>query len=202
MTLSAGISSLVAIVLSFLTGGIVPSSLPHYLSETEEATSGFSVLGDIDALGGYEKREGGVFYRNERVEGADSATFTVIDPYYAKDAKRVYFNLEPMSPSSTVSVLAGADPRTFGLCDSSDDKDDCVKDAQRVYLEGKVVAGADPRTFTALDSYYGKDAKNVYYGGVVLAGADPRTFTTVTGNAAYDAKDKNAMYLRGRAVSR
>ena len=114
MNLTLGIGSIFGLMLGLLTGGLVLPPLPHAFFEMGEATtSGFSVLGDIDSLGGYTENGLGVFYRGSRVPGADPTTFTVIDAYYAKDATNVYFNLEPISLTSTTHILSGADPRTL-----------------------------------------------------------------------------------------
>jgi hypothetical protein len=198
MTFNIGVGSIVGLFLAFLAGGfaLLPP-LPQAFFELREAASRFSVLGDIDALGGYSTTSAGVFYRGAPLPGADPATFTVIDAYYAKDATHVYFNLEPISATSTAEVLPGADPRTLSACASTEDKDDCVRDAQRVYMDGMVVAGADPATFVPLTSSYAKDASHVYYEGVVMPSADIASFVTVIGSTTYDAQDKNAKYLNG-----
>jgi hypothetical protein len=159
---------------------------------------------------------------------SDSATFQVVQSWYAKDAKQVYFGS---------SVLAGADAATFqGVGGESGE---FAKDAKHVYWQGQVVDGCDAATFQVLklryakDSKlayfcyasgspplvlpgsdaktfevigpssqgfgYAKDAKQVYQGANVITGADPASFV-VDPNDPENASDKNRRYRYGEPI--
>lgn len=159
---------------------------------------------------------------------ADSGTFQVIQSWYAKDAKQVYFGS---------AVLAGADPASFqGIGGESGE---FAKDSKHVYCQGEIVEGCDAATFQVLkyrfakdskQAYlcyasgspplafpdsdaktfevigpssqgfgYAKDAKQVYSGGNVITGADPATFV-VDPSDPEKASDKNRHYHSGQLV--
>ena len=159
---------------------------------------------------------------------ADPATFQVIEAWYAKDSRQVYFGSK---------VLDGADAASFqGIGGESGE---FAKDARHVYCQGQVVEDCDAATFQLLkyrfakDSKHGyfcyqsespplllpdsdgqtfevigpssqgfgyaKDSKQVYQGGFVIEGADPATFV-VDPSDPEKASDKNRRYQYGKPV--
>lgn len=159
---------------------------------------------------------------------ADSGTFQVIQSWYAKDARKVYFGS---------AVLAGADPASFqGIGGESGE---FAKDSKHVYWQSQIVEGCDAATFQVLkhrfakdskQAYYcyasgspplafpdsdaktfevigpssqgfgyAKDAKQVYSGGNIITGADPATFV-VDPSDPEKASDKNRHYHSGQPV--
>jgi len=159
---------------------------------------------------------------------ADPDTFQVIQSWYAKDARQVYFGSK---------VLAGADAASFqGI---GGELGEFAKDAKNVYWQGQVVNGCDAATFQLLkyrfakdskhayfcysggsppltlpnsdaqtfevigpsmqDFGYAKDSKQVYQGGFVIEGADPATFV-VDPSDPEKASDKNRRYQYGKPV--
>ena len=75
-----------------------------------------------------------------------------------------------------------------------------------------IVKDADYRTFQSIDNLsprcdktfgsYGRDAVHVFYRGVIINEADPETFEIIASQYYNDfAKDKNAVYFRGKFVT-
>ena len=168
------------------------------------------------------------YVKNQATPIADPATFQVIQSWYAKDARQVYFGS---------TVLAGADAASFqGIGGESGE---FAKDAGHVYWQGQVVEGCDAATFQLLEyrfakdskhayfcyssgspplalpasesrtfevispSYegfgYAKDARQVYHGADVITGADPASFLVDPGDTK-KASDKNRRYLYSEPV--
>jgi hypothetical protein len=69
------------------------------------------------------------------IDGADPATFEVLQGAYATDHERVYHFADQ---------IAGADPQTFRVLNADFG---CSADARRAYYRDSVVAEADPSTF-------------------------------------------------------
>ena len=105
---------------------------------------------------------------------ADPATFQVIQPWYAKDARQVYFGSK---------VLAGADAASFqGIGGESGE---FAKDARHVYCQGAVMEDCDAATFQLLKYRYAKDSKHAYFcyqsdsPPLTLPGSDAQTFEVI-----------------------
>ena len=129
---------------------------------------------------------------------ADSASFELLLPCYARDARQAYFGSQ---------VIAGADAATFqGI---GGENGEFAKDAQQVYWRGQALTGSDPKTFELLEYRYAKDSKAVYFcysGGIppqVFAGADPGSFKTLgpSSDGFGYAKDAKQVYYGGNVIA-
>lgn len=161
---------------------------------------------------GYHVRGDTVYYLQafpgdaSEIEGADVASFEVLDPTYAKDSSRVYVDGAP---------LPDADPKTFALLDEpgfaadrghvwahrtlrSEDPEhfeflpaNLTRDRTHVYWSDGSVLSDDTEHFEIVSNvdYYTftKDATTVHVNGNPIAGADPVTFRVLEGAYARDA---------------
>lgn len=95
-----------------------------------------------------------VYVNGNPIEGADPASFTVVQGGHGRDARRAYYFDSPL-PEGTLlesyQVLTGQYSR----------------DARRVYFMEWVMEGADPVTFEVTDAKFqrGKDARRTYEQG-------------------------------------
>ncbi|WP_397383832.1 DKNYY domain-containing protein [Prosthecobacter sp.] len=175
---------------------------------------------------GYAKNTQDVFHGGAKVDGADAATFQLLEKQggLAKDAKRVY---------DRGAVIEGADPASFertgmeGLGRDKKDyylgtkplhvrdmasfkvldanacgKDDKIwaRDSLDYYVSRVATPIADPATFQVIQSWYAKDARQVYFGSEVLAGADAASFQGIGGESGEFAKDSKNVYWQGKVV--
>jgi DKNYY family len=69
------------------------------------------------------------------IDGADPATFRVLQGAYVQDGQRVYYFTDPID---------GADPNTFRVLNADFE---CSADQQHAYYRQTVIANADPRSF-------------------------------------------------------
>ena len=117
----------------------------------------------------------------QRVNGANPKTIKVLNQFYLKDDKNVFFNDKKIS---------GADANSFIALDK---ENGYAKDKNSVYYFGQKVEGANAKTFEVIsDGEYSKDDKNVYASGEVIKGADPKTFREFP-ETSY-SRDKNNLY--------
>ena len=117
----------------------------------------------------------------QRVNGANPKTIKVLNQFYLKDDKNVFFNDEK---------ILGADANSFIALDK---ENGYAKDKNSVYYFGQKVEGANAKTFEVIsDGEYSKDDKNVYASGEVIKGADPKTFREFP-ETSY-SRDKNNLY--------
>ena len=117
----------------------------------------------------------------QRVNGANPKTIKVLNQFYLKDDKNVFFNDKK---------ILGADANSFIALDK---ENGYAKDKNSVYYFGQKVEGANAKTFEViLDGEYSKDDKNVYASGEIIKGADPKTFREFP-ETSY-SRDKNNLY--------
>lgn len=117
----------------------------------------------------------------QRVNGANPKTIKVLNQFYLKDDKNVFFNDKK---------ILGADANSFIALDK---ENGYAKDKNSVYYFGQKVEGANAKTFEVIsDGEYSKDDKNVYVSGEVIKGADPKTFREFP-ETSY-SRDKNNLY--------
>jgi len=117
----------------------------------------------------------------QRINGANPKTIKVLNQFYLKDDKNVFFNDEK---------ILGADANSFIALDK---ENGYAKDKNSVYYFGQKVEGANAKTFEVIsDGEYSKDDKNVYASGEVIKGADPKTFREFP-ETSY-SRDKNNLY--------
>ncbi len=153
--------------------------------------SGNKSFEDVDAgtievlLADYSKDKNNVYSPEngwiQRVNGANPKTIKVLNQFYLKDDKNVFFNDEK---------ILGADANSFIALDK---ENGYAKDKNSVYYFGQKVEGANAKTFEVIsDGEYSKDDKNVYASGEIIKGADPKTFREFP-ETSY-SRDKNNLY--------
>ena len=165
-----------------------------------------------DSYNKYYRDKNNIYFLNdkddkmefEKLAGANPKTFEIVDDYFAKDDKNVYFFNKK---------VIGVDAKTFEEVGY-----DIIKDKNGLHIlidsnetEIKVknlkADGIDLKTLKKLDNGYFKDKNNIYYG---LSGnlykiknADLQTFEVLTSpysSSVYFAKDKNNVYYNGKKL--
>lgn len=167
-------------------------------------------VGGTDRFGGwlspYSATGTVIYYRDDVISGADSATFELLkgslepmmgDVYYlyAKDSRNVYYNgksLPGVILATFVPIENGGGSHSYGT------------DGKTVYFGAEPILGADPKTFEILwqtiyegckRGTYSKDSNSVYFKSSRIPNADPNTFKVfLTGIYANYAEDKSGYY--------
>ena len=129
---------------------------------------------------------------NTKIETADSKTFKIINPYYAKDKNSVYYN------GGILNGLNSGKVEFLGGVGTLIGEDGYIKDDKSVYFLGEKLESADAKTFTVLKakntrqySSYGKDKNHIYFQDKIFDGADSKTFEILDDGYT---KDKNGIY--------
>ena len=165
-----------------------------------------------DSYNKYYRDKNNIYFLNdkddkmefEKLVGANPKTFEIIDDYFARDEKNVYFFNKK---------VIGVDAKTFEEVgyDIIKDKNGLhiLIDSNETEIKTKNLKadGIDLRTLKKLDNGYFKDKNNIYYG---LSGnlykiknADLQTFEVLTSpysSSVYFAKDKNNVYYSGKKL--
>ena len=165
-----------------------------------------------DSYNKYYRDKNNIYFLNdkddkmefEKLAGANPKTFEIVDDYFARDDKNVYFFNKK---------VIGVDAKTFEEVGY-----DIIKDKNGLHIlidsnetEIKVKSlkadGIDLKTLKKLDNGYFKDKNNIYYG---LSGnlykiknADLQTFEVLNSpysSSVYFAKDKNNVYYNGKKL--
>ena len=133
------------------------------------------------------------------VEGADPASFAVLDGEYARDRASAFFE---------GVAFAVKDVATFALLDYGFARDRVIG-----YYHQRPVPGSDGRTFEAIDLHYSRDRSSVFHSNlepgrdgappvrrtVRLEGAQPASFTVLDSGYAADA---GQVYYKGKPLTR
>jgi DKNYY family len=132
------------------------------------------------------------------IEKADPATFKILKNSYARDKANMFFE---------GTFFPVKDINTFEILDYS-----FAKDRVSGYYMQVEIPGSDGGTFAGIDNHYSKDKGHIYYsdvepGGAVRSAAvqdaDLSTFAILDNPTdSIDAKDKDALYLKGRKVKK
>jgi len=142
------------------------------------------VEGRIELEGYYSRDDEYVYYdRDEEfiVEGANPATFEVIDFYIGKDENGVY---------NEGKYVDGIDIHSFQLLNFKYAKD--INAVYYIFNEFSLLTLADATTFEVDESnMFSTDQDSVYYDGEIITDADPKTFEVITANYF---KDRNGIY--------
>ena len=144
---------------------------------------------EVTKEGGYDsyaKDKNNVYYRTEKIAGADPKTFSSLESSYgtswAKDNNYVYFKGE---------VISGADAKAQGetlACGY-------YKDMKHVFFENRLIEEADPVTFIVRDNCLGTDNLNIFWKNMKIAGSSG--FTIIgTGNDGYFRNKQNVYYIK------
>jgi hypothetical protein len=155
------------------------------------------VLGKDDHIWAHDKLD--YYVGKQPTPIADIATFQVVQSWYAKDAKQVYFGS---------AILPMADPASFqGIGGESGE---FAKDAKHVYWQGQVVEGGDAATFQFLQYRYAKDSRRAYFcyasgsAPLALPGSDAATFVVIgpSSQGFGYAKDAKQVYSGANVIPR
>lgn len=120
----------------------------------------------------------------QKIDGANPKTIKVLNEFYSKDNKNVFYN-EYKIPNADVNSFVALDEE-IGY----------AKDKNSVYYSGTKIENANVKTFKVVSTeslYFFKDNKNVYVAEKVIKGADPQTFKDIP-ETIYYARDKNNLY--------
>lgn len=152
----------------------------------------------LDEARAYAKDKNYVYdYNFNIVDGADSATFKMLNAGWYEDQNHIYF-----LKKRVFQVFQGADSKTFSIMKAAclegcQCYDYYAKDKSQVYYDGQVIVGADPATFMILgNGDLAKDKNGIYSNGEkneTLSQADISSFQMV-GDGNIFAKDKNIVY--------
>lgn len=126
-------------------------------------------------------------YCSFALEGADPATFEIMNRVYHKDKDHIFYNCAKLD----------LDPSTF-----QELKSYYTKDNKNVYYFHEKLRDVDPASFVSYSNGYGKDKNSVYYGSSRLEEIDLKTFyifehTSFQQTSHAYAKDKNNVYMDG-----
>ena len=144
------------------------------------------------------------------VEGADAASFCMVNLHYAKDCNAAYY--------ITGKILKTKSPDAFEVlpdirlnyrdftCDFLTENSRYARDREKVYHFGSIIRKADAKSFQLLGHEYAKDEKIVWYMDrrERIDGADPASFRVLGPGEPYeprdgvDAVDCFRPYYRGR----
>lgn len=140
------------------------------------------------------------YYDDTPIPGSDGSSFTPLDDHYARDRTNVFYADKDLGQSPIVARswrLEGALLDSFKTLEIG-----YAKDAQRAYYRGKPLPVLDGARLEVLSLGYAKTQSKVFYEGKKIPKADAASFVmleSITDTA--DAKDKGAMYSRGKRVS-
>jgi hypothetical protein len=126
---------------------------------------------------GYAKDRLGAYFRWNKIETADSASFTALSEHYAKDRRQAFYEDKP---------IAGTDPASFEIINEQ-----WARDRRDVYLQNRPIEACHPPTFALLEENWQRDRECVYNRGRKLPAADPSTFTVLN---FWFGKDESHVY--------
>lgn len=188
------------------------------IADADPAT--FEVL---TPTGWFSRDANRVYYVGVALEGADPASFKVVQSPFGRDDRGAYVGTIPI-PVRDIATWAPLERGTadrpwhqrhdekFPLPHGQLSGSGWSKDSVQVYWGASPVQGADAATFETCGRFYAKDGRHVYHGGNVVAGADPATFaahdgpfigdTGIPSGPGPDAHDAQREYSSGRVYDR
>lgn len=188
------------------------------LADADPAT--FEVL---TPMGRYARDVNRVYYLGVAIEGADPASFKVVQSPFGRDGHRAYVGTIPIPVRDIATwtpLERGTAQRPWRQVDdqkSSQPHTELTgggwsKDSMQVYWGELPIEGADAATFETCGRFYAKDHRHVYHAGAVVAGAEPATFvahdgpfigdTGIPSGPGPDAHDARRAYRSGRVDDR
>lgn len=165
----------------------------------------------------YGRDQDHIWREDDLIEGADLASFKIIDGFYSKDKNFVYHSDQkirstkeklsevlPYDEQTSQNEMISADPATFKVLGPA-----YSADKNYIYYGSSLLRNADRRGFEDLTKdeggsgiyvvgAYGKDGRKVFRGDYMLTNADSKTFEVLS--SSYQ-RDKNNLYHYGRAVA-
>ncbi|MGH3643213.1 MAG: DKNYY domain-containing protein [Mycobacterium sp.] len=143
---------------------------------------------------GYHVHENRVYYlqafpgKAAQIDGADAASFQVLDRTFAKDRSTVYVDGR---------ALPDADPASFVLLG----RPDFARDRDHVYQRDRVLSD-DPAHFELLGGNLAKDGKAVYWSDGSVLSKDPAHFGIVSDTDHYlFTKDGRTVHVNGVPIA-
>jgi hypothetical protein len=138
-----------------------------------------------------------IFYREDLIHGANSATFVALDDHYGQDNSAVYFGDTYRDGKDyflvkrvRVGPIVGADAASFRLL-----KDGYAADVRQAYFWGTPFAVRDVASFEVLDYGFTRDRIRGYGRTTEIAGSDGASFTAIDIEYAKDATHAWYSYL-------
>lgn len=154
-----------------------------------------------------------VYFRAQRIKGADPRSYLFLEGNYARDKKAVYaFTKRLTSRVDEFRVLAGGyatDGRRHFFDDLvikgrgfellGDGSRGYARTEGHVYFKGRLLPGAEPDSFELYKPEVGitRDRRLVFHDHRVIEGADAPTFRQLRG---YTFKDRAAVYHQGQRL--
>ena len=126
-----------------------------------------------------------VYWKGQRIRGANSDSFKALKDDFSTDKANVYYqNI----------VILGAAPTTFQVLQSPSmvERSQWGRDAKDVYFRGKAINACDPTTFSPLEDQWSRDSKCVYTN--YTKKVPEIDATTFSGINSFCAKDKNGFW--------
>ena len=172
------------------------------LKVTTAHASSFQLIGE--PLSGYAKDDEKVYYNGQALDGADPATFELLQYGYSHDKNQAYYNgqlIDGMQGTNFqvlkdcylgsdgihlcngLMFLPGSDAKSFHIIECGYYKDD-----NHVYLNGAILEQFDSKTFEVLGWGYTKDINAVYCDLKLIEGADPASFEVLGRKHSRDSK--------------
>lgn len=188
------------------------------IADADPAT--FEVL---TPMGRYARDANRVYYCGVAIEGADPASFKVVQSPFGRDDRRAYVGTIPI-PVRDIATWAPLERGTaqrpwqqihdkkFPRPHKELSGSGWSKDSVQVYWGESPIDMADAATFETRGRFYAKDRRHVYHGGAIVEGADPATFvahdgpfigdTGIPSGPGPDAHDAQREYSSGRVYDR
>ncbi len=162
------------------------------------------------------------FYMGVTIEGADPATFQILDGAFAKDKQTAYVGTATIPVADIASwkplqrghiehpwYRDGRDSHPVGPAELN--ASGWSRDSENLYYGKRKIVEADAATFELLSDYYGRDKGHVYYADRVIPDADPKTFRVQNGpffpgtkthsGPGPEARDAHRKYHSGEPVT-
>ena len=127
--------------------------------------------------GSYATDRKTAYFKDKQILGSQPETFVAMSEIYAKDQNHVFYQDQ---------VVNGADPNTFGTA-----QDDFGRDKTDIYLHARAIQACDPPSFKWLKSPWQVDSMCAYHRGIIVKNADPKTFVPL---GYFFAKDRQRVY--------
>jgi TonB family protein len=156
----------------------------------------------------YAKDKNAVYYRGERVKGADPKSTKILKGWegnqqYIKDINAIYFRGK--------RIAGNADPLTFRMLDENNSN--YAIDRFGLYYNGTPLMYSSSKNYRILEAtrpwnfVYAISNNRVFYQENEIKGANAATFKIVQNIGDYNryysiAKDKNHVYIDGQALSK
>lgn len=161
-----------------------------------------------------------VYLRGQVIPGADPATFEIVDPRFARDARQVYLGHQVFCDDpanfSRVSInfvknghsvylinqrgqgeVVSKDTASFRELSNIDYHSFCA-DRTQVFVNGNPLPGMQPASFKILGGAYSRDAtQSFYFNKPMPEGTDMATLKPLAGGYA---KDQNRAYYLGKVL--